>query len=118
MRSTPDKHYRLFTYNSVTSGVGGLALTGRKVVEALPGDVGSEDVLDFLLVGGLLESVGQRSDPREWTLGGQILKEHGALVSTTEIVNHIDILYSKRLYFGSYRSSRNVSWFVKLVYSL
>ena len=53
-----DKHYRLFTYNSVTSGVRGLALAGRKVIEALPGDVGSEDVLDLLLVGGLLESVG------------------------------------------------------------
>ena len=79
-----DKHYRLFTYNSVTSGVGRLALTGRKVIEALPGDVGSEDVLDLLLVLGLLESVGQRSDPREGTLGGQVLKEHGALVSITE----------------------------------
>ena len=84
MSSTPDKHYCLFAYNCVTSGVGGLALTGRKVIKALPSDVRSEDVLDLLLVGGLLESVGQSSDPGEGTLRGQVLKKHGALVSIAE----------------------------------
>ena len=79
-----DRHYRLFTYNGVTSGVGGLVLTGRKVVKALPGHVSSEDVLDLLLVGGLLESVGQRSDPSQLAFWGQVLKEHGALVSVAE----------------------------------
>jgi len=73
--------------NGVTSGVSSLALAGRKVIEALPCDVGSEDVLDLLLVLGLLESVGQRSDPREGTLGGQVFKEYGALVSIAENSN-------------------------------
>lgn len=74
----------IFTYNGVTSGIGCLALAGGQVIEALPGHVGPEDILDLLLVRGFLESVGQSSDPGEGTLRGQVLKEHSAFVSIAE----------------------------------
>ena len=76
----------LFTYNGVTSGIGCLAFAGGQVIEALPSHVGPEDILDLLLVRGLLQSVGQSSDPGEVTLRGQVLKEHGALVSIAESI--------------------------------
>ena len=72
------------TYNGVTSCIGSPPVTSGQVLEASLCDVLAKDLCYLFLILGLLQGVGQSSDPSEISGGSEVLKENCALVGVAE----------------------------------